>query len=88
MRCLDLFHLNAFAQIEMSAYSLESNSSTAANCRLFSVPGLKNCKSTYYSTIQVFNLCRLTKTTTFTQAHYTANSLLAFLNSEGYGNRF
>lgn len=25
MRCLDSFHLNAFAQIEMSAYSLESN---------------------------------------------------------------
>ncbi len=25
MRCLDSFHLNAFAQIEMSAYRLESN---------------------------------------------------------------
>jgi len=25
MRCPDSFHLNAFAQIEMSAYSLESN---------------------------------------------------------------
>lgn len=25
MRCLDSSHLNAFAQIEMSAYSLESN---------------------------------------------------------------
>lgn len=25
MRCLDSFHLNAFAQIEMSAYGLESN---------------------------------------------------------------
>lgn len=25
MRCLDPFHLDAFTQIEMSAYSLESN---------------------------------------------------------------
>lgn len=25
MRCLDSFHWNAFAQIETSAYSLESN---------------------------------------------------------------
>lgn len=25
MRCVDSFRLNAFAQIEMSAYSLESN---------------------------------------------------------------
>lgn len=71
MRCLDSFHSNAFAQIEMSAYGLESNPA-----RLQITEFVFNCTTKelqkHLFPFKYLICADWQKQQLFTQAHYTA----------------
>lgn len=77
MRCLDSSHLNAFAQIEMSAYSLESNLARLQIAEFVFSSRTKELQK-HLLPFKYLICADWQKTTTFTQAHYTADSLLPF----------
>lgn len=82
MRLLDSFHLNAFAQIEMSAYGL-----VRLQIAEFVFSSRTKELQVHLLPLEYLICANWWKTTTFTQTHYTTKSLLAFMNTGGYANR-
>lgn len=77
MRFLDSFHLNAFAQIEMSAYSLESNLARLQIAEFVFSSKTKELQK-HLLPFKYLICADWQKQQLFTQAHYTADSLLPF----------